>query len=48
MGHPQGITRTWFTKKFDKQVEKMRHQEKHMYKDTRQIWEYALAKVKGE
>ena len=35
-------------KKFDEQVEKMRHQEKHMYKDTRQIWEYALAKVKGE
>ena len=35
-------------KKFDKQVEKMKHQEKHMYKDTRQIWEYALAKVKEE
>ena len=33
-------------KKFDKQVQKMRHQEKHRYKDTRQIWEYALAKVK--
>jgi hypothetical protein len=33
-------------RKFDKQVEKMKFQEKHKYKDTRQIWEYALHKVK--
>ena len=33
-------------KKFNKQIEKMKHQEKHKYKDTRQIWEYALNKVK--
>jgi len=35
-------------KKFDKQVEKMKYQDKHRYKDTRQIWEYALNKVKEE
>ena len=34
-------------RKFDKQVEKMKGQEKHMYKDTRQVWEYALNKVKN-
>jgi hypothetical protein len=35
-------------KKFDKQIKKMQTQEKHRYKDTRQIWEYALEKVKEE
>ena len=35
-------------RKFDKQVEKMKYQDKHRYKDTRQIWEYALNKVKEE
>ena len=34
-------------KKFDKQIKKMQTQEKHKYKDTRQIWEYALDKVKN-
>ena len=34
-------------RKFDKQLEKMRNQEKHQYKDIRQMWEYALNKVKG-
>ena len=34
-------------KKFDKQVKKMKHQEKHQYKDARQVWEYALDKVKN-
>ena len=33
-------------KKFDKQVKKMETQEHHKYKDARQIWEYALNKVK--
>jgi hypothetical protein len=33
-------------RKFDKQVAKMKFQEEHKYKDTRQIWEYALHKVK--
>jgi len=33
-------------KKFDKQIKKMGNQEKHRYKDARQIWEYALEKVK--
>ena len=34
-------------RKFDKQVKKMKHQEKHQYKDARQVWEYALNKVKN-
>ena len=33
-------------RKFDKQVKKMETQEKHKYKDPRQVWEYALNKVK--
>ena len=33
-------------KQFDKQVKKMKTQEKHQYKDAKQVWEYALAKVK--
>ena len=34
-------------KKFDKQVKKMETQKKHKYKDPKQIWEYALNKVKN-
>ena len=34
-------------RKFDKQVKKMLTQEKHQYKDTKQMWEYALNKVKN-
>ena len=34
-------------KKFDKQVKKMETQEKHRYKDTKEVWEYALKKVKN-
>ena len=34
-------------RKFDKQLKKMEHQEKHQYKDTKQMWEYALNKVKN-
>ena len=33
-------------KKFDKQLKKMRTQDKHQYKDTREQWAYALNKVK--
>ena len=33
-------------KQFDKQLKKMRTQEHHRYKDTRDIWVYALNKVK--
>ena len=33
------------TKAFDKQLEKMRTQDKHKYKDTKDMWEYAYAKV---
>ena len=40
------IERLGLRKEFDKQVEKMQYQEKHKYKDTRQVWEYALNKVK--
>ncbi len=46
----------WFTqaeikelglqKQFDKQIKKMNTQEKHKYKDPKQVWEYALNKVK--
>jgi hypothetical protein len=31
--------------KFDEQLEKMRYQEKHQFKDSRERWRYALAKV---
>ena len=41
------VERLGLRKKFDKQVEKMKYQEKHAYKDTRQIWEYALNKLKN-
>ena len=40
------IERLGLRKKFDKQVEKMKYQEKHKYKDTRSRWAYALEKVK--
>ena len=35
-------------RKFDKQLKKMEHQEKHQYKDTRDKWAYALSKVVNE
>ena len=34
-------------KKFDKQIKKMEPQEKHKYKDPKQVREYALNKVKN-
>jgi len=30
---------------FDKQLDKMQYQDKHRYKDTRDRWSYALAKI---
>ena len=33
-------------KKFNKQIEKMKHQEKHKYKDVCERWEYALKRIK--
>ena len=41
------IEKKGLRKKFDKQIKKMETQEKHRYKDTKEIWEYALAKVKN-
>ena len=32
-------------KKFENQLDKMRYQEKHQYKDSRERWRYALDKV---
>ena len=33
--------------KFDKQVKKMLHQDKHKYKNIAERWEYALHRIKG-
>jgi len=33
-------------KKFDRQLEKMRTQEKHAHKTANEKWEYALNKIK--
>ena len=32
-------------KEFDAQLEKMSHQDKHRYKETRDKWQYAYEKV---
>ena len=40
------VKRLGIQKEFDAQLEKMNHQDKHKYKDTRDRWSYALAKVK--
>lgn len=32
---------------FDKQLSKMRTQDKHKYKSTKEMWEYAAERVKG-
>jgi nuclear transport factor 2 (NTF2) superfamily protein len=31
--------------KFDAQLKKMKYQEKHQYKSTKELWEYAYNKV---
>ena len=33
-------------KKFDKQLEKMRSQSKHIHKTANELWSYALTKIK--
>ena len=33
-------------KKFDKQLKKMKSQEKHKYKNVCETWEYALRRIK--
>ena len=40
------IEKLGLRKQFDKQIKKMETQEEHQYKDTKQIWEYALNKLK--
>tara|TARA_Y100001938_G_C7929086_1_gene348424 strand:+ start:161 stop:361 length:201 start_codon:yes stop_codon:yes gene_type:complete len=35
-------------KKFEAQLDKMRHQDKHKYKDSRDRWDYALGRVLEE
>jgi len=37
----QGISEQFYA-----QLEKMKRQDKHKYKDTKQLWEYAYEKVK--
>ena len=41
----QSIKDLGLQKEFDKQLEKMKTQDKHMYSDTRAQWEYAYNKV---
>ena len=33
--------------KFDKQLKKMRTQNKHKHKEAHELWDYALSRVKG-
>lgn len=42
----ESVDRMGIRKEFDAQLEKMRHQDKHRYKETRDRWEYAYQKVK--
>ena len=41
----ESINSKGLKKEFDAQLEKMRHQDKHMYKDTRDKWAYAYKKI---
>ncbi len=41
----QSIKEKGLEKEFDAQLEKMKMQEKHKYRDTRSSWEYAYNKV---
>ena len=41
----QSLEKKGLKKEFDAQLDKMRYQDKHRYKDTRDRWEYALSKV---
>ncbi len=41
----ESIKELGLRKEFDAQLEKMSHQDKHRYLDTRSRWEYAYNKV---
>ena len=41
------LSKLGLQKKFDKQIKKMKTQDKHRYKDTREQWAYALDKIKS-
>ena len=41
----ESINNLGLRKQFDDQLEKMRHQDKHRYKETRDRWDYAYNKV---
>tara|TARA_R110000851_G_scaffold32152_1_gene86478 strand:+ start:890 stop:1081 length:192 start_codon:yes stop_codon:yes gene_type:complete len=41
----ESIEQKGLKKKFDAQIKKMNHQEKHRYKDVRDKWSYAYEKV---
>jgi len=41
----ESIEKSGLKKEFDAQLAKMRYQEKHRYKETRDRWQYAYNKV---
>ena len=41
----EDIKKRGLKKEFDAQLEKMNHQDKHQYKDTRSKWDYAYQKI---
>ena len=41
----QEVEKLGLRRQFDKQLKKMRAQDKHKYRDTKSRWEYALTKV---
>ena len=41
----ESINKKGLKKEFDAQLEKMSHQDKHRYKETRDKWQYAHDKV---
>ena len=41
----ESVDRLGIRKEFDAQLEKMRYQDKHKYRETRDRWDYAYQKV---
>lgn len=41
------VERNGLREKFDKQVKKMKSQDKHRFKTMAERWEYALFRIKG-
>ena len=41
----ESINKKGLRKEFDAQLEKMKHQDKHRYKEIRDKWDYAYQKV---